>query len=143
MLTVMPDRNIPVKHTYSPREFGAAEDLGSFRSMNNVAAIRKSKGLSQVELADIVGVEQSTISKLERGNESVTLRTIQSVADALGVKVSDLFIDRSDAERTIIAAYRSLPEQRRLGWQDMAKAVISEDEEAGPPPLPRSDKAAG
>lgn len=77
----------------------------------------------------MAGVEQPTISKLERGNESVTLRTIKSVADALGVSVADLFADRSDAERAIIEAYRSLPELRRKGWQDMAKTVASESEE--------------
>ena len=40
-----------------------------------LARIRKSKGLSQVALAEIVGVEQPTISRIERGDEGVTLRS--------------------------------------------------------------------
>lgn len=77
----------------------------------------------------MAGVEQPTISKLERGNESVTLRTIKAVANALGVSVSDLFIDRSSAERMIVDAYRSLPELRRKGWEDMAQAVVATDQQ--------------
>tara|TARA_R110000737_G_C14503509_1_gene472376 strand:+ start:391 stop:702 length:312 start_codon:yes stop_codon:yes gene_type:complete len=103
--------------------------------MNNVAKIRKSKNLSQAELADLAGVEQPTISKLERGNESVTLRTIQAVANALQVPLSDLFLERSEAERAIVQAYRSLPEQRRQGWQDMARTVMTE--------LPRDPEEQG
>lgn len=126
MRTDIPNRHIPVKYTYSHVEFGARADAGKLGGMNNVAAIRKAKKLSQSDLAEMAGVEQPTISKLERGNESVTLRTIKAVADALGVGVSDLFADRSDAERAIIDAYRSLPDLRRKGWQDMARAVFSE-----------------
>lgn len=124
----IPDRNIPVKYSYSGCEFGNPLAGGKLRRMNNVASIRKAKGLSQTDLAEMVGVEQPTISKLERGNESITLRTIKAVADALQVSVYDLFADRSDAERAIIDAYRSLPEMRRRGWQDMAKAVIAEED---------------
>lgn len=123
----IPIRNIPVKHAYSPLEFGGPGELDTIDGMNNVAAIRKAKGLSQTDLAELAGVEQPTISKLERGNQSITLRTLMAVAEALQVPLSDLFADRSDAERAIIQAYRSLPEQRRRGWQDMARAVTAED----------------
>ena len=122
----IPDRHIPVKHTYSLWEFGSLSPHGNMLRMNNIASIRKSKGLSQVELAEMVGVEQPTISKLERGNESVTLRTLLAVADALNVPIGDFFADRTSAEQAIIEAYRSLPEQRRRGWEDMAKMVVNE-----------------
>lgn len=95
--------------------------------MNNVSTIRKSRGLSQAELADLVGVEQPTISRVERDSDSVTLRTLKQIAKALGVNVSDLFADRSSAENYLIEAYRSLPEMRRQGWQDMARAVMLEE----------------
>lgn len=83
--------------------------------MNNVAAIRKARRLTQAELADLAGVEQPTISRLERGSESVTLRTITAVAEALNVPVEDLFSDRAEAERVILRAYRALPPDRQAG----------------------------
>lgn len=103
---------------------------------NNVQAIRKARGLTQSELADLAGVEQPTISKLERGSDSMTLRTLTRVAEALGVEVIDLFESRDDAERAIINAFRSLPPMRQRGWLDMAQAVRSES-------LEDQDKHAG
>lgn len=93
------------------------------------AAIRKAKGLSQAELADLVGVEQPTISRFERGADNVTLRLARQVADALGVSVADLFSDeRSAAEQMLLEAFRSLPADRQKGWLDLAQAF-----RAGPP----------
>lgn len=91
--------------------------------MNNIAQYRKERGLSQVELADLAGVEQSTISKLERGSDSVTLRTMNAVANALGVDLADLFIDRSAAELMLVEAYRQLSPERQKGWLELAQAV--------------------
>lgn len=139
----IPDRNILVKHSYSPREFGEYATSGSIGGMNNIAAIRKQRGLSQTDLAEMVGVEQPTISKLERGNDGVTLRTVFAIADALRVPVADLFADRSDAERAIIDAYRSLPEQRRRGWQDMARTVVADQDEDPQAPSQETGSIAG
>lgn len=75
----------------------------------------------------MVGVEQPTISRLEKGNDSVTLRLVRQVAKALGVEVSDLFLDeRTMAERALLQAFRSLPPDRQTGWLDMARALRTE-----------------
>ena len=60
-----------------------------------LARIRKSKGLSQVALAEIVGVEQPTISRIERGDEGVTLRQLKAVAEALDITLAEMFAPRS------------------------------------------------
>lgn len=50
--------------------------------------LRKEKGLTQVNLAEILGVDQSRISRIEGGTlDSLELRTIQEYAEALGGKV--------------------------------------------------------
>ena len=49
----IPNRHIPVKYTYSHVEFGARADDGKLGGMNNVAAIRKAKKLSQSDLAEM------------------------------------------------------------------------------------------
>jgi transcriptional regulator with XRE-family HTH domain len=50
--------------------------------------LRKEKGLTQVSLAEILGVDQSRISRIEGGAlDSLELRTIQEYAEALGGKV--------------------------------------------------------
>ncbi len=50
---------------------------------------RRSKlGISQKELAQIIGTKQPAISRLEKGDYNTTLRTFFKVADALDLDVS-------------------------------------------------------
>jgi transcriptional regulator with XRE-family HTH domain len=89
-----------------------------------IAALRKRRNLSQAELAEIVGVEQPTISRIERGYEGVTVRLLRQIADALDCSMADLFADeRSETENRILSAFRSLPAERQSCWLDMAEAL--------------------
>lgn len=56
-------------------------------------ALREKKGLSQRELAERVGTTQSAIARLEAGNISPSLPTLDKVAAALGAEVSLTFVD--------------------------------------------------
>ncbi len=55
-----------------------------------LAKIRKSKGLSQQRLAVLSGVHRVTIARFETGKISPTLATLNKLAAALGVKISDI-----------------------------------------------------
>lgn len=57
---------------------------------DNVAARRQEKGLSQRELAEIVGTTQSAIARLERGGRPPRIDTLLRIADALEC---DLVVD--------------------------------------------------
>ncbi|MFN3275469.1 MAG: helix-turn-helix domain-containing protein [Paracoccus sp. (in: a-proteobacteria)] len=95
--------------------------------------LRRARGLKQNELAEMAGVQQSTISKIERGYDGVTLRVMRQLAAALNVDVSDLISDeRSDAERALIAAFRRLPADRQQGWLDLAATLVPRDEPGSP-----------
>lgn len=52
---------------------------------------RKRKGLSQAELAERLGIEQHSLSRIERGIFSPKLSRLQSIADALDCSVAELF----------------------------------------------------
>jgi DNA-binding XRE family transcriptional regulator len=49
---------------------------------------RKEGGLSQKELADRMKVNQQVISRLERGEDNVSVKYLRRLADALGADVS-------------------------------------------------------
>jgi len=50
---------------------------------------RRSKlGLSQTELARIIGTRQPAISRLEKGDSNTTLSTLFRVTEALGLDIS-------------------------------------------------------
>jgi transcriptional regulator with XRE-family HTH domain len=57
----------------------------------NVRRLRKSKGLSQAELATDAGLHQHHVSEIENGQHDLRLRTIDKLARALGVRPRDLF----------------------------------------------------
>jgi transcriptional regulator with XRE-family HTH domain len=55
-----------------------------------VARFRKKADLSQEDLAVKSGLSQTTIGLLEVGKRRVSLKTLQKIGSALGVKVRDL-----------------------------------------------------
>lgn len=63
----------------------------------NISASIKAKrlecGLTQKELADKVGVDQSMICQIERGTKSPTLALSVEIADALGCDVCEFTKD--------------------------------------------------
>lgn len=92
--------------------------------MNAIKRLRKIRGWNQSTLAEAAGLEQSTISKIERGWDGATIRSLTYIAQALEVPIYQLFIDDTEiAEVKLLEVFRSLPEDRRQGWLDMARAV--------------------
>lgn len=53
--------------------------------------LRKGKGISQEELAFRSGLHRTYISDIERGARNVSLKNIEKIAKALGVKSQILF----------------------------------------------------
>lgn len=92
----------------------------------NISTIRKRRGLTQVDLAELTKLTQPTISRAERGDDSSTLATLKSIAAALDVELSDLFReDRTTLEDELVAVFRQLPPERQRGWLDMARVALS------------------
>ncbi|WP_118847927.1 helix-turn-helix domain-containing protein [Pleomorphomonas carboxyditropha] len=57
----------------------------------NVRHHRKAKGWTLERLAELVGVSQETIGKIERGKAAPLFETAEKIAAALGVPASVLF----------------------------------------------------
>ena len=55
-----------------------------------IARIRHQKEMTQEDVATKTGISQTTIGLLEVGKRRVSLKTLQKIASALGVKVRDL-----------------------------------------------------
>ena len=53
-----------------------------------IKVLRKNKGLTQKQLAEIAGISRVTLGKLERAQlGSITLKTIDIILDALGYEL--------------------------------------------------------
>ncbi len=55
-----------------------------------VREIRLKKKMSQGDLAKILGVHPNYISGIERGQENMSLRSIERLAKGLGLKIEEL-----------------------------------------------------
>jgi transcriptional regulator with XRE-family HTH domain len=57
---------------------------------SNIQRARKKKGITQDQLAELSGLNRAHLYRLESGRQSMTLRTLKILADALGVKATHL-----------------------------------------------------
>lgn len=56
-----------------------------------VRKLRKQRKLSQLELSQKSGLDLTTINEIENGNREPMLKTIWRIANALRLKMSDMF----------------------------------------------------
>jgi transcriptional regulator with XRE-family HTH domain len=61
--------------------------------MRNLRRIRESRGLTQGELADLAGVTQNSISKIETGGRNPQNGTLKKMAEVLGVEDPQILAD--------------------------------------------------
>ena len=60
---------------------------------------RKEAGLTQSELAKILGVKQATVSKYESGEIDVTIAQLEQLADALNISLFSLLPEATEEEK--------------------------------------------
>lgn len=56
-----------------------------------IRVLRIAAGLPQGTLALMTGITKSYMSEIEAGKKNLTLRSLERIADALGVSVYELF----------------------------------------------------
>ena len=55
-----------------------------------IKSVRSKKGVTQDQLAELAGLNRVHLYRIETGRQSMTLRTLKIIADALDVKMKDL-----------------------------------------------------
>ena len=74
-------------------ETGYKQELDIVASLaENLLQARTLVGMTQKQLAEITGIYQADISKIERGLANPSLNTLKRLADGLGVKIKIEFI---------------------------------------------------
>ena len=82
------DLDIEAETIYEDGETVREEKPAAFTMVGNaVAAARAKKGLSQKELSELSGIDQSDISKIERGIANPSVNTLNRLAEALDTKL--------------------------------------------------------
>ena len=64
---------------------------------DNIRDVRRSRGMTQAELAEASGLSRSYLADAEQGRYSPSVKTLQVIASALGVPTSALIDGVSEA----------------------------------------------
>ena len=109
---------------------------------NQIAALRKARGMSQDQLGALVGLDQSQVSKLENGVYELTAQRINAIADALGVHPGELFRPLPEPEpedKIAMEVARALSPSARAAWFSVGREMSQpreparQEEESRPP----------
>lgn len=103
----MPNSHIPVKHQYSTQTVEEIGRHGHTAGMDNLKNLREARNITQAELADMIGVNQAYISKIEAGIANPSLEKILGIAKALRAQPAELF-ELPSLQRRAIAAIESM-----------------------------------
>jgi DNA-binding XRE family transcriptional regulator len=69
------------------------EEKQALKLAMKIAELREKKGLSQQQLAKLMGTSQQAISRIESGKyEGFTLKTLEKIAEATGMRVKIEFV---------------------------------------------------
>lgn len=74
---------------------------------------RKARGLTGLELADLTGYDQGTISALENGTRRANLDHLDAVAKVLNLSIAQLFRSPDDPLNELERAISDLPDARK------------------------------
>lgn len=92
-MTVFKDYlNDQMKDKGFKKEFEALEP--EFTIIQAMIDARKTKGITQKELASRTGIAQGDISKLENGNGNPSIRTLQRLATAMDMSLKIEFVSK-------------------------------------------------
>ena len=88
--TAAPGEVLPFQNPHAVRD--DARDNNLERAIGHeVRTLRKKLGITGADLASATGISLGMLSKIENGNTSPSLTTLQSLAQALGVQVTAFF----------------------------------------------------
>lgn len=60
---------------------------------NNIALIRKELKITQQDLADLIGMERTSLSQIETGAYNPSADTMKKISDVLGRPLGDIFFN--------------------------------------------------
>jgi ribosome-binding protein aMBF1 (putative translation factor) len=92
MLTVQYDLSVICLNDHKTDTGGMSRDI-VVRFGRRVREIRNSKGIIQTVLAERVGTDQATLSRIENGKQETCLKFIELLAMGLKTPLGELFKD--------------------------------------------------
>jgi transcriptional regulator with XRE-family HTH domain len=115
LLHIAHTRNVLSLPQVVPLRLHLHSELNEGIVRNRIREVRESKGLKPWQVAEMIGRDRSTISRLETGKQAATQRDLTDIAKALGVNPLDLITDapvaQTERERALLELIRGLDDR--------------------------------
>ena len=118
----------------SPEDKTYYQQLGQ-----RIAQFRKAQGLTQVQLAEILGIAQQTMAHYEGGNLRIAVALLSPLAKALSITVEDLINEAPPSKKKRgpasimqrqIEQIGLMPRAKQKFISDMLEALIQQQQSA-------------
>ena len=92
-----------------------------------VRRLRKERGMTQSELAARIGIIQSDLCRMEKGEYKVGLDTLFKVLEVFGMNIGEFFDERGASEgpaageSELLERFRRLPDESRIEVLDYVR----------------------
>jgi len=90
-----------------------------------LSKMRNDKGLTQQQLAGMIGVGIAQVRRYEKGNSSPTLEVIKNIARTLGISADELLFDKGEG-----VADKRIMDKKLLEQFEMVSKLKPHDKEA-------------
>lgn len=87
---------------------------------SKIKVLRKNRGYTQQQLADLLGVQRATISNYEIGRRSPHIKELQKLAEILGVNLEYFGISNDDLADLVCKA-RVIFDDKEIPTEEKAK----------------------
>ncbi len=95
---------------------------------SRIRELRKNKNINQEQLAELVGVEPTSVSNIENGRNYPSFNTLEKMVEVLGITFNDIFIfqhhqDIKDLKKEINEIINNNPD-RLKDFYKILKALV-------------------
>lgn len=100
------------ENTSPPNCLGEVITMTDLRNTvgDRIRAIRKAKGLTQQQLAELANLDDAYIGAVERGERNFSIDTLEKIVTTLQIQPGELFLDFHDLNETEAAQRKALDE---------------------------------
>lgn len=97
--------------------------------LENIEKWRKKRGLTQKQIADAIGIEEPSVSRLISGVNNINLKRLQEIADLFNISVVKLLSDPEDIERNseITELLKNMDENTYKAWLQVGNVMINKN----------------
>ena len=96
-----------------------------------IRQLRRQRKLTQVDLAEKIGIHQSDLSRMEQGEYKVGLDTLFKLLQVFDLKIGEFFGESETAgpeDRELVTEYRGLSEEARQEVRDFVRFKKMQEE---------------